>query len=522
MPWNTLPANYWVSYTDMNDAIFNKYFKLKPGASLPVSNGWMRRQDVTVNLFADIDDGAWAGLNGVLNWPQKNWLIPQFLPVCPVVNSSVDVPTQIMSYNFTLDPYVYNAAIINKIRVKVVDNEGTVYGTKDFNKPFTGTFSGTVSEVPPVYYFSVQYLDVTGTVIADPCIVPIITQTITGLATPTNLIYNSNDGLMYYTEMDTMLNIPSIIEGAMGWFDPLTAQTYNDMDYAPSSIGRGCNTCVYVPANNTIYAQGYHSRGTVIFNCTTKNTTFINFDTNNSSSFGNMYLVGTKVYGAYVPIAGFVVIDTVTNTRITDFIPPLKAGHSDFFLLQIGTQAWIFYFNSTNALDKPKCEIYDLATLSNSSTPIATINNLANTQFINGRYAITEPVFDFTNNKLWYTSLGDSRLYSITVATRTITDSLAMPIGAKNYCTARCLRHEQSQTVYVSGAQVSTLSESGDPITFKLNPTIPSIQTVSSTNFAKFVYAPNTGKTYSAVPGRAVYNSPNTGYDSDGSIQIYN
>lgn len=356
-----------------------------------------------------------------------------------------------------------------------------------------------------------------------PVTVPVPTDEILDLGSPSQLFFNAVDSQIYYLESDTMGNVPTVIDGGIGMLDPVTAETYSDITYY--AIGTGSQTGVLNTANNTIYSQGYNSSGLVMFNCTSKTFSTILYGGSSSSDRGSVYLVGTRIYASYGAIQGFVVVDTTTNTRLADFVPPgaIDGGYVDFFMIQApGSTVWIYLSNSTT--EPVRADLYNLADVYAGGTPvpIASITNLSTVQNRVGRYGITNVQFDFDGDKMWFTASGEKVIRAISNSSRTVVHNIGIT-SSFPYLYLGILLHPQTNNVYASGSFGDNTDDSASPITYLLDTVAGTIfQTYPGVSFRNnFVYAPTTDKSYGTSPGRYVYSVPNTGYSTDGSILVY-
>lgn len=444
--------------------------------------------------------------------------------ICPSFPNTYNSGTSTVNYTFDIPNDVLNNSGLAKLRAIIYDINNIEIGSQIFNLPNTpdpNHFIGSITNIHTAnYVFGIEYLNSSNVVLSKPCDLPVIVDEIINLGSPDKLFYNPHDNLIYYLESDSVAAKPELssVLGSIGYFNPVTATSINDITYPVTSYGAGSSSGIYSPTVNKIYCQGYNSGGLVIFDCTSKTVTKkIPYGSLNSSQMGSVYLVGDKIYANFTGISGFKVVDTNTDNQLPDYIPSGGSGHTQFFLISTGSLMWVFYTGSLSAVSK--VVIYNQNDL---TTPLQTINNLDTTPAGNSRYTITEPQIDFNNSKIWYSGIGESHIYSIDINTRAIVDNIAINRNGFSYVGVRALRHEKSQILYFSGAYQNSPFDPGSPVTFRMDTELGQIIQTYNVSFSNFEFSPINNRTYAGSPGRHVYSSPNTGYDSDGKIIVYN
>jgi hypothetical protein len=350
---------------------------------------------------------------------------------------------------------------------------------------------------------------------------PIPVQEIDDLGTPNAIVFNGNNNLVYYIDFDT-IGALSITDGGVGYFDPLTATSISDITYPVSARGMMLEHMAYNADTSKLFIHGRKSGGMVVYNCVTNSVeTTISYGSDGSgvTSRQKVYSIGNKVYGAYATISGFVVVDPFSNTRLSDFIPPNLSSYGTFRMLEVGTELWVFETLSSST--PSRILVYDQNDL---STPIATIDNIDNTPTVTGNYDISDQVYyDQQVNKVWFVSYGGLKITAINVASRSVAHNTTIPSEGKAMALMGPVFRKSSGTLYISGSLADTYSDPGLKRMYQIDRTNGNIlATFNSIAIGNLAYCPLNNNNYTVIPGLASYNTPNTGYDTDGKIITYN
>lgn len=348
--------------------------------------------------------------------------------------------------------------------------------------------------------------------------VPVVVTEFDDLGSPVRLFYNSTDDLMYVLDEDTVSAIPGITEGGIGRFNPSTATGISDFTYV--NVGGKPNAGIYNPANNKIYYHGLKTGGMRIYDCTSQTLlgTLIAYGSPAGTQVftrQGIYLIGTKVYASSTDVGGFVVVDTTTDTQLSNFIPPNPSSYEAFQLISVGSEIWVYQYGSITA--NARVLIYNASDL---TSPIATINDLVETADYSGKKYGSELIFD-ASGQLWFSSYADNELRAINTSSRTIVHNIAVPMEGKSYSTVYPQLHPTSGTFYFSGRLVNNGTEAGLQRTYQINTVDGSIIATFPTEFGSFVTYPSNSQNYVAQPNLFSWNVPNTGFDSDGKVIVY-
>lgn len=350
---------------------------------------------------------------------------------------------------------------------------------------------------------------------------PIPVQEIINLGTPNSIAFNQSNNLMYYIDFDT-IGALSITDGGVGYFNPLTATTISDITYPISARGMMLEHMAYNATNNKLFIHGRKSGGMVIFNCSTNAVdTVIPYGANGNSiaTRQKVYSIGNRIYGGYSTIGGFVVVNPSTNTQLADFIPPNVGSYATFRMLEVGSELWLF--ETSSASSPSKILIYNSSDL---SAPIATITDIDDTQIVSGTFEVSDSVYyDAPTNKVWFVSYGGLKITAISVTTRTIVNNTTIPSEGKLMALMSPVYRKSSDTLYVSGALANSFSDPGLSRIYQIDKTTGNIiATFTTFSIGTLTYCPLNNSNYAVVPGLASYNTPNTGFDTDGKIITYN
>jgi len=350
---------------------------------------------------------------------------------------------------------------------------------------------------------------------------PIPVQEIVNLGTPNGIVFNPNNSLLYYIDFDT-IGALSITDGGVGYFNPLTATSISDITYPASARNKMLEHMAFHADTNKLFIHGRKSGGMVIYSCTTNSVeTTIAYGTNGSgvTSRQKVYAIGNKIYGGYASINGFVVVDPFSNTQLPDFIPPNTGSFTTFRMLSVGTELWLFETSSSTT--PSRVLVYDQ---NDTSTPLATINNIDNTTAVNGNYEVSDAVYyDQSTHKVWFVSYGGLKITAIDVISRSIAHNTTIPSEGKAMALMNPIYRKSSDTLYVSGALSDSFSDPGLKRIYQIDKTNGNIiATFTTFSIGNLTYCPLNNSNYAVVGGLASYNVPNTGYDTDGKIITYN
>lgn len=351
--------------------------------------------------------------------------------------------------------------------------------------------------------------------------IPIPVQEIINLGTPNGIAFNQNNNRMYYIDFDTIGTL-SITDGGVGYYNPLTATSISDITYPVSARGMMLEHMAYDSTNNKLFIHGRKSGGMLIYNCATNIVdTTIAYGSNGNSvaTRQKVYSIGNRIYGGYSAIGGFVVVDPTTNTRLTDFIPPNTGSFATFRMVVAGSELWLF--ETSSASTPSRVLIYSMSDL---SSPIATISNIDTVQIPGGTYEISDSVYyDAPTNSVWFVSFGSLQIIAISTASRTIIHTTTIPSEGKAMALMNPVYRQSSDTLYMSGILANSFTDSGLPRIYQIDKTTGNIiATFTTFSIGSLTYCPLNNSNYAVVPGLASYSIPNTGYDTDGKIITYN
>src|SRR5882757_1254982 len=351
--------------------------------------------------------------------------------------------------------------------------------------------------------------------------IPIPVQEIINLGTPNGIAFNQNNNRMYYIDFDTIGTL-SITDGGVGYYNPLTATSISDITYPVSARGMMLEHMAYDSTNNKLFIHGRKSGGMLIYNCATNIVdTTIAYGSNGNSvaTRQKVYSIGNRIYGGYSAIGGFVVVDPTTNTRLTDFIPPNTGSFATFRMVVAGSELWLF--ETSSASTPSRVLIYSMSDL---SSPIATINNIDTVQIPGGTYEISDSIYyDAPTNSVWFVSFGSLQIIAISASSRTIINTTTIPSEGKAMALMNPVYRQSSDTLYMSGILANSFTDSGLPRIYQIDKTTGNIiATFTTFSIGSLTYCPLNNSNYAVVPGLASYSIPNTGYDTDGKIITYN
>jgi hypothetical protein len=350
---------------------------------------------------------------------------------------------------------------------------------------------------------------------------PVPVQEITDLGTPNSIVFNGNNNLMYYIDFDTIGNL-SITDGGVGYFNPLTATNISDITYPISARGMMLEHMAYNQENNKLFIHGRKSGGMVVYNCATNTVmTTIPYGSNGNSvtTRQKVYSIGDKIYGGYAAIGGFVVVDPSTNNQLPDFVPPNVGTYATFRMVEVGTELWLF--ETSSASTPSRVLIYNINDI---TTPIHTITDIDDTLAVSGTYEISDTLYyDSSNNKIWFVSYGGFMIKAISTISRTVVNNTPIPSEGKQIALMQPIYRASSNTLYISGALADSFSDPGIQRMYQIDKTTGNIlATFTDLAIGHLSYCPLNNNNYAVVPGRASFNVPNTGYDTDGKIITYN
>lgn len=339
--------------------------------------------------------------------------------------------------------------------------------------------------------------------------VPPVQKTFANLASPYTLMYNSTNHNIYFTDYDA--------PHSLRYFDPATAQDQSDfVDVDSTNIGlMHLGAAVYNAATNKVYAHGDDSGGMIIVDCSDNTLSkTIAYGADQLSNRQQMYLIDGTVYAYTLSGNKFVTVDTITEVMGTDFVPDSNSTYPVSSMIQAGTKLWVIQSGGSAA----RAISYNLSDL---TTVVNVINNIATQLNSTGHIDVNTAWLDSSTGEIWFCSPGDQYIGVINTNTFTLSHTIPVPMGGKTYARLSARYYAPTDTLYFSGALTNNSLDPGQEATFAIDRTHYTTTGSTANSYGQFVFAESTGFSYVAIGGLVYWNTPNTGYDTDGQVVVY-
>lgn len=341
--------------------------------------------------------------------------------------------------------------------------------------------------------------------------IPPVQKEFINLASPYTLMYNSVNDNFYFTDYDAPHSLRK--------FDPATAQDEGDfVDVASGDIGAfRLGAAVYDSAHDTLYAHGDISSGLIIVDCSTDTVLkVISYGSNSLSNRQDMYLISGIVYAYTLSGNKFVTVSTSTNNKGNDFIPDSNGSYPTGSLIDDGgSKIWILQSGggAARAISYNKSDL---------TTVVDTVNTIAQVMGANGHIEVSSGWYDSSSKEIWFSSPGDNYIGVIDTQTGTLSHTINIPMEGKGFSYLKEIHYSPNDGLYFTGRLTDSTTDAGIFRTYLMDRNNYKIAGKTNTQLSgKFIHATSTDKDYVASTGLVWWNTPNTGYDTDGKIVVY-
>lgn len=348
-------------------------------------------------------------------------------------------------------------------------------------------------------------------------------SSITGLSSPGLLYYDSVTGRVYGLDGDN-------VNGPFFWYMP-TATLASQVTYKQSILAPGGLKHYYASTHDPVYRRSYvvgrDTGGMNVYDWDSDTVSVVTFGTDgNLFNRGFVKIFDTVIICTDSVLSELTVIDranlTVTSTRSFSSIP---YGESSLYgqpsLVQVGSEIWVTRNNSAAGDQSPSVFCYD----EGLTTLIREID-------LNAYSQLVAPYNVYCRDGWLY----DGMYYLIeTGANNLIRINPANPLSpavvynfnnrtsGMNYTGANLVIDPISGDTFLGVAYFDQLGTTSTyELTYKWDFTTNTPSYIyTGTNFRNLTRIADTNELHGASPGRNIWSSPNTNWDTDGRVTKY-
>lgn len=354
-------------------------------------------------------------------------------------------------------------------------------------------------------------------------IFPSIVTEFSPLASPRKLVFNPDNGLIYFIDRDNST-------AGLWYFDPVTAQTPDDFNFVPNTTNplrpnnqMSLTDIVYY--NGKIYTHGDFSGGMLVVDCSTNAIeTTIDYGTDANFARQQMTLLETHIWAYDSSSSAFKIINPATNGIVGSFslssIPGYDS-HLSSTVKFINSKIWVLLTSSSTSASSI-VRIYDNVAVPNYTTDLAgSINNIGGTVSGDGKIESPDMYWDSAKGSVYIPSTGDKKVYTYDDTTFSAGTTITIPGEGKTYAYTRFIFRETTGQLYFS---VLLRNSIGDETTLRREYNIDRtnkaiLSTQEDVYYSSMVYVSSTEFNYVTSPGD-VY--PTSDYQTDGKIIALN
>lgn len=343
----------------------------------------------------------------------------------------------------------------------------------------------------------------------------VLQNTYTGFSSPYALFWYANKNRFYMVDADDGV-------GHFSWFNPDTITGLPSLNHLTDTAYSDINTWLFDKTYGRIYATGDQSGGMKVVDLATDTVTTLAYGTNTSPGSASRSPLGVNSTTLYAFSKGqglIKIYDRATLTPGTDIVistVPSPTNLSQGFQLQfIGSEIWVIA-NGRNIGTVARYNSTFTSLLGTITLPgIATAYS---SQYWQPSY------YDADNNKLYICDDGSKKIFVIDTTTNSIiTTHSLINFRGKQYADFSITKNELDGYIYIQATGRNTLSDASpnyklykvSASTGEIVTMYPDVQAIALVNRT------GTNEQWGCQPGVVIWNTPNTGYSTDGLILKY-
>lgn len=345
-------------------------------------------------------------------------------------------------------------------------------------------------------------------------------NTYTGFSSPQNIFWDNTSQRYYVVDADDAA-------GNFWWFNPATMSGFGSANHI-AGLTADINFSVFDPTNRRIIAAGDTTGGAKVLNIATNTITTLAYGVDGSPGTGirtpialsssSIYCFCSNPNNIYVYNRNTLALtNTINKTLIPSNGIYLVSGYTIIF---VGSEIWSIPTARSDGdiarYDSTFTNLLGTISLPGATKPVAPWTALTSFYWMTNYY-------DAPNNRLYVADIGSNKLYTI----NTLTRGLVLTVNiidrrGKAYAISSFFKNTLDNKVYVSLHCVDDLTDNANNYklyTIDINGRFQYIypdQSVSTLSLRS-----GTNQLWGVNPGRVIWDSPNTGYATDGTVTKY-
>ena len=336
-------------------------------------------------------------------------------------------------------------------------------------------------------------------------------------SSPSKLFYNTGNGLMYLVDIDD-------VHGNIMWFDPTTFTGYSSVTHS-TKVNQVLydNSSVIDPVTKRIYLAGQNTNGLIVYDIATDSIlSTIAYGANSPFNRLNIFLINGKIYASSDTGPSISVIDTVTlGPAVTKNVSALAGSpvlNGSYSVLGVDNNIWI---TQSGGSASSNVYVYDqtlttlIATISLPGSAIIPTAHAGSNLFWGNSF------YDADNDYVYINDIGSSNLYIIKGSTKTIAKTITFNNRqGNNYAQTAISISNTTGAMYVSYSEINNVGDNSLHVrSYKFDRVnLNFIGLFNGLNTAGLTEEVGTSFLWSVQRNLAYWNSPNTGWNTDGVI----
>lgn len=347
-----------------------------------------------------------------------------------------------------------------------------------------------------------------------------LSDTYTGFSSPLDLLWDADKGRFYVGDADDVL-------GVFYWFNPDTITGFGSVTHIPGSITPDINMVKVDPQYRRIYSSGDNSGGMMVLDIASDTSTLLPYGTNTGGvgGVGRRAPIGissdrvycfSKTPDNFIRIYNRVDLSFISQINISSIPSSGIYLTQGFNVLFVGSEIWV------TASARPNGNI---ARYNSDFTVLNGVITLPGIAFAFGTSQYWQAsYYDVLNNKVYIGDMGSKKYFVINTTTAAIEQNIQLNnFRGKLYSVFSFTKNELDASIYMQARGVNTLSD-GTP-NFKLYKLDPATGLITflypDAQASQLALRAGTTEQWGINSGRFIWDSPNTGWDTDGLILKY-
>lgn len=345
-------------------------------------------------------------------------------------------------------------------------------------------------------------------------------DTYTGFSSPQALFYDDTTSRFYVVDSDDVL-------GNLWYFNPNTITGFGSATHV-AGLTSDVNTWVHDPINRRIIVAGDQTGGAYILNIATNTFTTLVYGTNTTAGSGRrapLALSANFIYAfCSVPNEIYIynrstlaAVSTVTKASITNNTTYLVNGYSVIF---VGSEIWVPATARANSgiarYSSDFGSFLGVITLPSALKPVSPWT--AGTSFF-----WQTNYYDEANNRLYIADIGSNKLFTINTSTQAVINTTdIVNRRGKAYAISSFFKNELDGKIYMSCHYVDDLTDNVNNYklyTIDINGDYEYVYPDQSASTLKL--RTGTNELWGVNAGRVIWDTPNTGWGTDGLVLKY-